>query len=149
MSISKFSWHQIYGMRIIQSKYMFLLFPGILTLGQLWSDFRLTTDLIIFQTYHVNVYDVFLIVSGKVWGPFSRKTCSVFGIRKVRRLARAFQKMQGTLFNLFWNQIGFDLFYKIKEEDLDALFSVTQGFKQRWRWLGIRTMTFPLHFLKL
>lgn len=48
-------------MRIIQSKYMFLLFPGILTLGQLSSDFRLTTNLIIFQTYHVNVYDVFLI----------------------------------------------------------------------------------------
>ena len=48
-------------MRIIQSKYMFLLFPGILTLGQLWSDFRLATDFIIFQTYRVNFYNVFLL----------------------------------------------------------------------------------------
>lgn len=53
-------------MRIIQSKYMFLLFPGILTLGQLWSDFLLANDLIIFQTYHVNVYDVLLIESFRV-----------------------------------------------------------------------------------
>lgn len=53
-------------MRIIQSKYIFLLFPGILTLGQLWSDFRLANDLIIFQTYHVNVYDVLLIESFRV-----------------------------------------------------------------------------------